>query len=379
LVAGMRQTYQAIAARDGRWWFVQVPGEQGLVTQVHRLDQAEPMLREVIGLMRKVPEDSFDVVIEPDLSSIGELRAVIERAVQERERAAAAQDSASAAIRDAVAQIRASGSIVMVAHDRTFLNRTVARIVEVSRRGAVDYGGNPHIPVYDRYVEERAKAIELAWKKFEEQQAYIQDQEQFIQANKVRKDRAQTAQSRMRMLDKLERLEAPEGVKKVRFAFPQPARSPDLVVGLEGVARRYGPRTVFQGLDLRLHRGEKVALVGVNGAGKSTLLRLAAGVTQPDEGTRGVAEGLRVVYFAQDQFEVLVPDRTAFQHMLDVADHETAPHVRSVLGAFLFGDNDIDKKVAANKKRKPGSMDRQIPPSPEVLRRPLSIWKRGDH
>ena len=109
LVAGMRQTYQAIAARDGRWWFVQVPGEQGLVTQVHRLDQAEPMLREVIGLMRKVPEDSFDVVIEPDLSSIGELRAVIERAVQERERAAAAQDSASAAIRDAVAQIRASG------------------------------------------------------------------------------------------------------------------------------------------------------------------------------------------------------------------------------------------------------------------------------
>jgi predicted RNase H-like HicB family nuclease len=105
----MRQTYQAIAARDGRWWFVHVPGEQGLVTQVHRLDQAEPMLREVIGLMRKVPEDSFDVVIEPDLSSIGELRAVIERAVQERERAAAAQDSASAAIRDAVAQIRASG------------------------------------------------------------------------------------------------------------------------------------------------------------------------------------------------------------------------------------------------------------------------------
>jgi hypothetical protein len=105
----MRQTYRAIAARDGRWWFVQVLGEQGLVTQVHRLDQAEPMLREVIGLMRKIPEDSFDIVIEPDLSSIGELRAVIERAVQERERAAAAQDSASAAIRDAVAQIRASG------------------------------------------------------------------------------------------------------------------------------------------------------------------------------------------------------------------------------------------------------------------------------
>jgi hypothetical protein len=105
----MRRTYGAVAVRDGRWWFLQVPGEQGLLTQVRRLDQAEAMLREVIGLMRKVPEDSFDVVVEPDLSSIGELRAVIERAVQERERAAAAQDSASAAIRDAVAQIRASG------------------------------------------------------------------------------------------------------------------------------------------------------------------------------------------------------------------------------------------------------------------------------
>jgi len=108
-VAAMTRTYRAVAVRDGRWWFLQVPGEEGLFTQVRRLDQAESMLREVIGLMRKIPEDSFDVVVEPDLSSIGDLRAVIERAVEERDRAAAAQDSASAAIRDAVAQIRASG------------------------------------------------------------------------------------------------------------------------------------------------------------------------------------------------------------------------------------------------------------------------------
>jgi hypothetical protein len=105
----MRPTYRAIAVRDGRWWFVQVPGEQGIYTQVRRLDQAESMLREVIGLMREVEEDSFDVTVEPDLSSLGELRAVIERAVEERERAVAAQESASSAIRQAVAQIRASG------------------------------------------------------------------------------------------------------------------------------------------------------------------------------------------------------------------------------------------------------------------------------
>jgi ATPase subunit of ABC transporter with duplicated ATPase domains len=239
------------------------------------------------------------------------------------------------------------GAVVMVAHDREFLNRTVDRVVEVSVRGATDYGGNPNLTVYDRYVIERAKAIELAWKRYDEQQAYIQDQQEFIAANKVRKDRAAVAQSRMRMLDKLERLVPPEPVRRVRFHFPQPARSPDLVVGLDGVSRRYGAKIVFRGMDLRLHRGEKVAMVGVNGAGKSTLLRLVAGVAQPDEGSRHLADGVGVGYFAQDQYEVLKTDRTAHQHMLEIADYATAPHVRSILGAFLFGEDDIDKKVAS--------------------------------
>ena len=105
----MRRTYRASAVRDGRWWFVQVPDERGLFTQVRRLDQAEPMLREAIALMLEVPEDSFDVVVEPDLASIGELRGVVQRAAEERERAAAAQEAASAAIRDAVTRVRAAG------------------------------------------------------------------------------------------------------------------------------------------------------------------------------------------------------------------------------------------------------------------------------
>ena len=237
------------------------------------------------------------------------------------------------------------GAIVMVAHDREFLNRTVSRVVEVSRRGATDYGGNPNLTVYDRYVEERAKAVALAWKKFGEQQSFIEDQERFIQANKVRKDRAGVVQSRIRMLEKLPRLEAPEQVHNVRFKFPQPPRSPETVCSLEGIARRYGQRTVFQGLDLRLHRGEKLALVGVNGAGKSTLLRVIAGSVAPDEGERTVAA--EIGYFAQDQFEVLDATATAEQTILRVADASTAPHVRSVLGAFLFGDDDVDKKVAS--------------------------------
>jgi ATP-binding cassette subfamily F protein 3 len=119
------------------------------------------------------------------------------------------------------------------------------------------------------------------------------------------------------------------------------------VLSLERVARRYGPRTIFTNLDLRLHRGERIALVGINGAGKSSLLRIAAGIAAADAGMRQEAERLSIGYFAQDQFEVLRPDRTAAQHMLEVADAETAPHVKGILGAFLFREDDVDKKVAA--------------------------------
>lgn len=239
------------------------------------------------------------------------------------------------------------GAVVLIAHDREFLNRTVRRIVEVSRRGAVDYGGNPNLPVYDRHIAEREKAVELAWKRYEEQQARIRDIEDFIAHNRVRKDRAQVVQSRIRMLDKMERLEPPEPPRNVRFRFPQPARTPDLVLSLEGMGHRYGERTVFDGVDLRLHRGEKVALVGMNGAGKTTLLRIAAGVLAPTAGRRLLADGVGVGYYAQDQFEVLRPERTVLEQMLEVADAATAPFVRSVLGAFLFRDDDVDKRVAS--------------------------------
>lgn len=237
------------------------------------------------------------------------------------------------------------GAVLIVAHDREFLNRTVDRIVEVSKTGAVDFGGNPNLPVYDRYLEERAKAMDLARKRYDEQQARIKDIEEFIVKNRVRKDRAQVVQSRIRALDKVERLEPPETEHKVRFRFPQPARTPALVLSMESLTHRYGDTPVFEGLDVRLHRGEKVALVGVNGAGKSTLLRLVAGVMEPTGGVRKLADGVDTAYYAQDQFEVLRPGQTVHQHMLEVADTHTAPHVRGVLGAFLFRDDDVDKKV----------------------------------
>lgn len=239
------------------------------------------------------------------------------------------------------------GAYVMVAHDREFLNRTVTRIVEVSNRGVIEYGGNSNLPIYDRYIEEREKAIRLAWKRYEEQQARIAEIEDFIARNRVRKDRAQVVQSRIRMLEKMERLEPPEQIKNIHFSFPQPSRGPDTVIELENISKRYGDKVVFKDLSLRIHRGEHIALVGVNGAGKSTLLKIVAGVIQPSGGRRLLGEKVTIGYFAQDQYEILDPNKTVYEEMMEVADAETAPHVRSMLGAFLFKEDDIDKKVAS--------------------------------
>jgi len=238
-----------------------------------------------------------------------------------------------------------NGAVVTVAHDREFLNRTVDRIVEVSTTGVIDFGGNPNLPVYDRYLQERARAVDLAWKRFEEQQARIKDIEEFIVRNRVRKDRAQVVQSRIRALDKIDRLDPPESRRSVRFRFSQPPRSPSLVLSLESATQKYDDRVVFEELDLRMLRGEKVALVGVNGAGKSTLLRLVAGVMAPTCGRRKLSDRTSSGYYAQDQYEVLRPGGTLHQHMLEVADTDTAPKVRGVLGAFLFQEDDLDKKV----------------------------------
>jgi ATP-binding cassette subfamily F protein 3 len=237
------------------------------------------------------------------------------------------------------------GAVVFVAHDREFINRVAQKVVEVTKDGAVTYKGRSGENIYDRYKQEREKAIELAWKRFEEQQARIKEIEEFIARNRVRKDRAQVVQSRIKMLEKMERLEPPEPVRRVKFKFPQPPRAPEIVLSLEDVGHAYGDKWVFRHIFLSLRRGEKAALVGVNGAGKTTLLRICAGVVAPSQGKRVLAENVSVGYFSQDQLEVLRSDRTVLENMMEVADSQTVSFVRPILGAFLFGDDDIDKKV----------------------------------
>lgn len=234
-----------------------------------------------------------------------------------------------------------SGSYVVIAHDREFLNRSVSRIVEVDRGQLGQHNGN-----YDFYRQRKAEALEHQLKNFRSQQARIKELEDFIARNRVRKDRARQVQSRIKMLDRVERIEAPRTEREIGFQFPRPERSGAHPLRLNSVVKRYGEKTVLDGLDLVLPRGEKVAIIGVNGMGKSTILKIAAGQLPIEGGTCELGHNTSVGYFAQHQLEALDPARTVLEEMFLVSRDETLSQLRSLLGAFLFSGDDVEKKVA---------------------------------
>jgi ATP-binding cassette subfamily F protein 3 len=235
---------------------------------------------------------------------------------------------------------RFRGSIVMIAHDREFINRTASKIAEIRPWGLREYPGN-----YDRYLEMREEEENIAEKRYYEQQAEIRRIEEFIARNRVRKDRAAQVQSRFKMLEKMELLSLPVRTRKIKIDFKEPPRSTGLVIELSGMVKRYEDKTVFNGIDLSIYRGEKIALVGLNGAGKTTLLKILAGRIDFEGGKRVTGGNVNIDYFAQHQIEALNPDRTALQEMYSIADTETYPLVRGILGAFLFTGDDVEKKV----------------------------------
>ncbi|MCA9523572.1 MAG: ABC-F family ATP-binding cassette domain-containing protein, partial [Myxococcales bacterium] len=234
------------------------------------------------------------------------------------------------------------GSMVIVAHDREFLNRSVDRVVDIDRGRAKLYKGN-----YDRYLEQKAQDRALQEKRFVEQQQQIKDIEEFVAKNRVRKSGAKRAQSRLKMLEKIERIQVDSNLKRVSFSFPQPERTGKMVIHLGGIDKSYGEHNVFRGLDFELVRGEKVALVGPNGAGKSTLLRILAGETSQDRGERRLGTNVTLDYFAQHQLEVLERRNTVLAEMMTRCHDETISFIRGILGCFLFSGDAVEKTVAA--------------------------------
>ncbi len=234
------------------------------------------------------------------------------------------------------------GGVVVVSHDRTFLRRHVGRVAELDGLGRFRlYEGG-----YDRYLVDREthRATLLANKRKQDRE--IAQTERFIERFRAKASKAKQVQSRLKALDKIERVELePSGGRRLRLRIPAPPRAGAIVMTLSEVHKSYGETQVYTGVDLRIARGDRIALVGPNGAGKSTLLRILAGTIPIDRGERIPGHNVQVAFFAQHQLEVLDPERSVLEELgADTLD-QGVPRLRGHLGAFLFSGDDVDKKV----------------------------------
>ena len=233
------------------------------------------------------------------------------------------------------------GGIILVSHDRYFLDRVTDRTVEVSRGRLTEYVGG-----YSRYLVLRDERFVLEMAAYERQRAEIEHMESFISRFRYQASKARLVQSRIKQLEKLERLEPPEGSQKPpAISFPRCERSTRRVFELKGAVKRYGALTVYDGVDLTIERGARLALVGPNGSGKSTMMKLLAGVEEMTGGERIVGASVQLGYFAQNLAESLNYDKTVLDELGDSAGAMTMPELRALLGAMLFSGDDVYKRV----------------------------------
>jgi ATP-binding cassette subfamily F protein 3 len=233
------------------------------------------------------------------------------------------------------------GTVVVVSHDRYFLNRMVTSIADLTPEGLVVYPGD-----YDDFLVEREARRVLLEARARNQAKRIAEVERFIERFRYQATKARQVQSRIKMLDKVERLEVPGARRQVHFAFPEPPRTGRRVATLTGIHKAYGDNVVYAGVDVAVERGERLALVGDNGAGKSTLLKVMAGVLPFERGERTLGAHVAVHYYAQHQLDALDPARTVLEELEAVAPEATHTRLRTILGAFLFSGDGVDKKVA---------------------------------
>ena len=232
------------------------------------------------------------------------------------------------------------GAVLLVSHDRYFMDALVTRVAELERRRLTVYHGT-----YSSYESSKAADRERLVAAQKQQERYVAQQERFIERFRYKNTKAKAVQSRIKALERVERIEVPEERKRVKFAFPQPERTGDEVIRLSGVAKAYGDNVVYRDLSLALFRGDKVALVGPNGAGKSTLLKMLAGVLEADAGERRLGHKVTVAYFAQHQLEALGPRNTVLEELMNAAPGWTQEQARTLLGTFLFHGDDVRKLV----------------------------------
>ncbi|HEY6395505.1 MAG TPA: ABC-F family ATP-binding cassette domain-containing protein, partial [Candidatus Binataceae bacterium] len=234
-----------------------------------------------------------------------------------------------------------TGGIILVSHDRYFLDRVTTRTVEVSRGRLTEYAGG-----YSKYLVQREERYQAEMAAYENQREEIEHMESFISRFRYQASKARLVQSRIKQLEKIERLHPPEGAQKPpAIVFPQCERSTRRVFELKGAVKKYDLLTVYDGVDLVIERGARIALVGPNGSGKSTMMKLLAGIEPLSAGKREAGESVRIGYFAQNLADSLDYKKTVIDELSGSAQAMTTPELRGLLGAMLFSGDDVHKRV----------------------------------
>jgi len=233
-----------------------------------------------------------------------------------------------------------SGALLMTSHDREFMNRIVSRIAEIDGGEITSYSGN-----YDFYERERAIRETNREAAYARQQAMLAKEQRFIERFAAHAAKAAQVQSRVKALEKIEKIELPKKRRVVKFDFRQPPRSGDQVFVVDKVSKAYGARVVYDELSMTIRRGERWCVMGKNGAGKTTLLKMVAGALAPDAGTVTAGASVKMGYFAQQALDLLDPDLTIEEQLQRDFPHESIGVLRSLAGAFQFSGDDIDKKI----------------------------------
>jgi len=234
------------------------------------------------------------------------------------------------------------GALFMTSHDREFMNRIVSRIAEIDGGEITAYSGN-----YDFYERERALRERNREAAYARQQAMLAKEQRFIERFKAHAAKAAQVQSRVKALEKIEKIELPKKRQVVRFDFRRPPRSGEEVATLEGVSKRYGSRVVHDSLSFTIRRGERWCVMGRNGAGKTTLLRMVAGVLAPDSGQVRLGASLKLGYFAQAALDLLDPALTVWEQIQADFPHDSVGALRNLLGAFQFSGDEVEKRIRA--------------------------------
>ena len=233
------------------------------------------------------------------------------------------------------------GSVVLVSHDRFFLDAVVKRITQVELRTLTDYHGN-----YSKYIVEYQKNLENLLEAHRRQSEDIEKTEAFINRFRYQATKARQVQSRIKQLDKVERIEIPPQRAKIHFHFPEAPKAGRVVMEVKDLRRAYGANVILDKVNITVERGDRIALVGPNGAGKSTLMRVLAGTDQPTSGSLTLGHQVVMDYFAQNQADVLAGSQTVYEEMAGTSPTTMVPMIRSILGGFLFSGDDAYKKVA---------------------------------